>query len=283
MKNILVATDFSTTANNAVKFAAHYAKATKGKLLVFHCAYLPAFRPTISEAEFLTLEKNTEQVYHKKLEILVNKIYQDQGLKQDKKRVSVLARNGAFVTKTILEAGKKFRSDLIILGTHGKTELKIFGSTTSEIIFKAETPVLVIPPRYQYKKINTMVYATDFKNTINELRCILPIATPVHADIEVLNLDFGMSRTKPILDTKTIWQQLKYKKIKIIVQKEKEGLTILQQLQRYLKNRRPEVLVMFPEKRSVLDKLFIRSKTEELVYQAKLPLLTFLKSHVKQN
>ena len=28
-------------------------------------------------------------------------------------------------------------------------------------------------------------------------------------------------------------------------------------------------------------KLFVRSKTEELVYQIKLPLLTFLKSRVK--
>jgi hypothetical protein len=74
---------------------------------------------------------------------------------------------------------------------------------------------------------------------------------------------------------------VKYKWLKIIVQKERPGLTIIEQLQRYLKINKPEILVMFPEERSLFDKLFVRSKTEELVYQIKLPLLTFLKSRVK--
>jgi len=39
---------------------------------------------------------------------------------------------------------------------------------------------------------------------------------------------------------------------------------------------------MFPEERSLFDKLFVRSKTEELIYDTKLPLLTILKSSVKQ-
>jgi hypothetical protein len=48
------------------------------------------------------------------------------------------------------------------------------------------------------------------------------------------------------------------------------------------KKRRPGVFVIFPEERSLLDKLFVRGKTEELVYQIKLPLLTFLKSRVRK-
>lgn len=282
MKTILVATDFSTTGNNALKFAAHYAKAIKSKLVVFHSTHLPPFKPTLSEAEYLKLEKNIEEKQHKRLDLVVNRIYQEQGLKRNNKKVNVVVKNSVFATEAIVSVAKAHYADLIIVGTHGATGLKIFGSTTSELIFKAEASVLAIPPRYQYKQIKTIVYATDFKNTINELRCLIPIASPVKAVIEILNLDFGMGNAKSIFDEKDLIKQAKYKRIKIIVQKERQGLTIIEQLQRYLKIRRPEILVMFPEERSVFDKLFVRSKTEELVYQVKLPLLTYLKSRVKQ-
>jgi nucleotide-binding universal stress UspA family protein len=281
MKNIFVSTDFSATGNNAVKYAVHYAKAMKSRLVIFHSTHLPPFKPTLSEAEYLKLEKNIEEKQHTRLDLLVSKVYREQGLKRDNKKVSVVVKNSVFAMEAIVSVAKAHHADLIIVGTHGATGLKLFGSTTSELIFKAETPVLAIPPRFHYKKIETIVYATDFRNTANELRCIVPIAKLLKATIEVLNLDHGLSSTKPILETKDLVKQVSFKKIKVIVQKDKHGLTIVELLQRYIKSHRPDVIVMFPEERSLFDKLFVRSKTEELVYQIKLPLLTFLKSRVK--
>ena len=281
MKTLLVSTDFSSTGNNAVRFAAHYATAIKSDLIVFHAVHLPPFNPTISKAEFLRLEKNAEAERHARLDKLVSKIYRDQDLKRNKNKVRIVARNSVFAMDAIMAAAKSSKADLIIVGTHGAAGLKLFGSITSELIFKAETPVLAIPPRYRYKKIETMVYATDFKNVTKELRCIVPMATPVKALIEVLSLNSDSSQAKPTLDMKRLAKEVKYKKIEIIVRTMKQNATFVEQLQRYLKNRRPEVLVLFPETRSLLDKIFIRSKTEALVYQVKLPLLTYLKSRVK--
>lgn len=280
MKTLFVSTDFSSTGNNAVKYAVQYATSIKCNLIVFHAVHMPKFSPTISDAGFQKLEKEEEDIQHKKLEGLVDKMNRDLRLKRNAKKIKVVVKNGVFVIETLLAAAQNQKADLIIVGTHGATGSKLFGSTTSELIFKAETPVLAIPPRYRYRKMKTMVYATDLNNTVNELRCIVPIASPVKAAIEVLNLDFGMGNAKPIFEAKDLMKQVKYKKIKVIVQKEKQGLTILEQLQRYLKSHRPEGLVMFPEERSLFDKLFVRSKTEELVYHTKLPLLTILKSRV---
>lgn len=279
MKNIFVSTDFSATGNNAVKYAVQYALSTKCSLVVFHAVHMPKFNPTISKVDFQKLEKETEGTLHKKLEGLVNKIYLNLGLKRNEKKINVVVKNGIFAMDTLLSAAKSHEADLIIVGTHGAAGLKIFGSTTSELIFNANTPVLAIPPRCRYKKIETMVYATDLNNVINELRCIVPIASKVKALIEVLYLDFGMI-PRPITEAKDLMKLAQYKKVKVIVQKEKQGLTLLEQLQRYIKNHKPEVLIMFPEERSLFDKLFVRSKTEELLYHTKLPLLTFRKTRV---
>lgn len=282
MKTILVCTDFSPTGNNAIKFAIQFASSSKYNLVVFHVVHMPKFSPTITEAAFLELEKKEESTQHQKLEILVDKIYHNLHLKKNAGRVKVVAKNGIFVTETLVAAVETQKADLIIVGTHGATGLKLFGSVSSEIIFKSSVPVLAIPPRYQYRKLETIVYSSDLKNVVNELRCIVPIASREKAVIEILNLAFGLANVKPIPDEKALMKQVKYNKLKVVVQKERPGLTIIEQLQRYLKNHKPEILAMFPEERSLFDKLFVRSKTEELVYQIKVPLLTFLKSSVKK-
>ncbi len=283
MATILVATDFSATGNNAVKFAIRFSQATKSRLVIFHSAHLPPFKPTLNQAEYLKLQKVTEEKQHKKLDLSVNKIYLEQGLKRNRKKVRLVVKHSVFFAReAIVSVAKTHQADLIIVGTHGATGLKLFGSTTSELIYKADVPVLSIPPRFRYKKIKKMVYATDLRNTVNELRCIVPIAKELKATIEVLHLDFGMGPVKPPLEMRDLVKQVKFKKLEVIVQKEKRELTILEQIVRYLKKHKPEVLVMFPEERSLFDKFFVRSKTEQLVYDTKLPLLTFLKTSVKQ-
>jgi nucleotide-binding universal stress UspA family protein len=281
MKTLFVCTDFSSTGNNAVKFAVQYASSIKCNLVVFHVMRMPKFSPTITKAAFLELEKKEETTQKKKLEVLMDKIYQALQIKKNALRLKVAVKNGIFVTETLVAAAKKYKADLVIVGTHGATGLKLFGSTSSEVIFQAQSPVMAIPPRYRYKKLKTIVYASDLKNLVNELRFIIPIASPAKAEIEILNLNLGFGNTQSIIDEKELMKQVKYKNLKVITKKEGKGSTIIAQLQHYLKSHRPEVLVMFPEERSLFDKLFVRSKTEELVYEIKIPLLTFLKSRIK--
>jgi nucleotide-binding universal stress UspA family protein len=282
MKTLFVSTDFSAAGNNSVKFAARYSADLASNLVVFHAAHLPFFKPAITEAELLQLKKDTEEAKLKELDLVLSKIYQDLGLKRDAGKVVTAVKIEAFAADAILESCMDYHADIIILGTHGATGLKMLGSITTEIIFKAEIPVLVIPSQSEYKKIETMVYATDLKNTINELKCIVPVASRMNATIEILNLDAGKSGTMPDLEERNLMKQVNYDRIKLVIQKEERGMTLLEQMEQYIDRRKPEILVMFPEERSVFDKIFIRSKTEELAYDAKLPLLTYLKSSVEK-
>jgi hypothetical protein len=70
----------------------------------------------------------------------------------------------------IIDAAQKCKSQLIVMGTHGASGLKriLFGSNTSNVISKSNIPVLAIPQRYRFKKINSIVYATDLNNTLYE-------------------------------------------------------------------------------------------------------------------
>lgn len=280
MKTIIVATDFSVPGNNAVRFAVNFATATRSTLVVFHSALLPHFNPTIGEADFDQLKRNTEQAQQDKLELLVGAIFRDEGLRRNKHKFSTMVRMGASAADTIIQVAKEQQAGMIVAGTHGATGLKWFGSTTTDIIFKADAPVMTIPPDAKFKPIKTMVYASDLKNLMNELRCIVGIAKPTKPAIEIFHLRPGSGNRDTIPDQKTVAGQLKYKGIRITVANRIKGKTIQRQLQEYLQKSKSDLLVMFPEERSAFAKLFVRSKTAKLADQAKRPMLTCLKSRV---
>lgn len=275
MKAILVPTDFSTNANNALKYANAFAQAAKNKLVLLN-VYKPIVGkyniiPGIIAEETATAKKESK----KKLMSLCNKYV--------KTSCTELVEVGD-PTDEIMEAAQKNKSSLIIMGTHGATGLNriLFGSNTSAVISKSNIPVLAIPQRYRFRKIKTIVYASDLKNAVNELKHLISIAKPLNATIEILNLDYGWgsnAEKKKLLERKI--KSLSYKKIKLVEQKANIEQTMSEQIKKYLKKRKSEIFAMFPEEKSWFDKIFISSKTEELAYQLKVPLLSIRKSIVK--
>ncbi|MFV7234305.1 universal stress protein [Flavobacterium sp. ZB4R12] len=277
MKTILIPTDFSSNANNALKYANAFAQATNNKIVLLH-TYIPILGnynriPGIIAEENARVKKESQ----KNLEDLCNKY------------VEVSCHNLVTIgdpIDTILDVSRKAKVDLIIMGTHGASGLRqiLFGSNTSGVISKSTVPVLAIPQRYRFRKIDTIVYASDLKNTFNELKHIIPIAKQLDATIEILNLNYGYNSTDD--EKKTIEKKIKslsYKKIKFIEQKATLEQTMAEQLKKYLVKHKPQILVMFPDEKSWFDKIFISSKTEEMANQLKLPLLSIKKIIVKQN
>jgi nucleotide-binding universal stress UspA family protein len=276
MKTILVPTDFSSNANNALRYANAFAQATNNKIVLLH-AYIPVLGkynriPGIIAEENARVKKENQ----KNLENLCNKYV--------KVSCDNLVAIGDPIDK-ILNVSQKAKFDLIIMGTHGASGLRqiLFGSNTSDVISKSTVPVLAIPQRYRFRKIDTIVYASDLKNTLNELKHIIPIAKQLDATIEILNLNYVYNNTDD--EKQTIVKKIKslsYKKIKFIEQKATLDHTMDEQLKKYLVKHKPQILVMFPEEKSLFYKIFISSKTEEMANQLKLPLLSIRKIIVKQ-
>ena len=279
MKTLLATTDFTPIGNNAIKYAIKYAQALNYRLIAFHVMAMPKFKPTITELQFMEMEQKTKKLKLKTLDALVSKYYKELRIKKADQTAKTEVASGFFVTETLLRAASKYKAELLIVGTHGLIGFKVFGSITSEIILKSKIPVLAIPEGYQFKEIKTIVYATDLKNLVNEINAIIPLAKKLNATIEVLYLDFGWNKSTTADEIHLMTKPTNYKKIKVVIQKENKGMTILGQIQQYLKDRNPECLVMFPEERSLFDRLFVRGKTEELVYRTQLPMLTFRKSN----
>lgn len=275
MNTILVTTDFSNDANYAVKYANEFAQLTNSKIILLHVIIPLVGKYNIIPgivAENNATENNDSK---KKLADLSTKYLKAENI--------AVVKFGDPVDE-ILRTSKEYKADIIIMGTRGATGLQklLFGSNTVEVVSKSEIPVLAIPLGYKFKKINTIVYSTDLKNTIDELMHIIPIAKKLKATIEIFHLNYSHIDNEDeyaVIEEKI--ELLSYKKIILIKQNATLEKTTIEQITKYILKTKPQILVMFPENKSWFEKVFISSKTEELAYELEVPLLSIRKSIVK--
>ena len=68
-----------------------------------------------------------------------------------------------FPSDSILKYAEKSNAYMILMSTSGNRVFKkIFGSVSTEVMKRADIPVLLVPPGYQYELIKKLIYADDF-------------------------------------------------------------------------------------------------------------------------
>src|SRR5688572_33314236 len=131
MKNILVTTDFSQPAYNAVVFAAQLAQQAGARLVLFH-AYHPAI---LLEEETIWADTEVlEKEVQEKIDQLARELHNTYNIS-----VTRVLKPG-FAVDEILDVSKKVKADLLIIGTEGagKRPKTGLGKICSEVLKKAE-------------------------------------------------------------------------------------------------------------------------------------------------
>ena len=142
MKRILVPTDFSAQAENALKVAAQLANRFNGEIFLLHMLELPlqlvgpltgTGNQNLPEALFFM------KLAKKRFRKLINEPYL-KGIKIHDTVEFHQAFDG------IMEVSKEHNCDLIVMGSHGTSGLKevFIGSNTEKVVRNSTIPVLVI-------------------------------------------------------------------------------------------------------------------------------------------
>lgn len=167
MKKILVPTDFSEQAENALKVAAQMARKFNGEIYLLHMLELPLQLVGTGSAVGGGSNSLPEALYFMKLakkrfsEILTAPYLQDIKVHE------TVEFHQAF--EGIMEVSEKYGCDIIIMGSHGATGFKemFIGSNTEKVVRNSHIPVLVIKNEHEVFKADDFVFATDC-NTDNK-------------------------------------------------------------------------------------------------------------------
>ena len=152
MKRILIPTDFSKYADEAIEVGAEIAKKNDCEIILIHMLELPgqmndAIKGETSIPEIMLFKRKAEET----LKNIKNRPYL-AGIKI----TEVVRLDNAY--QGINNYIKQNSMDLIVMGSHGATGINeiIIGSNTEKVVRQSETPVLVIKNKIDNFKIQNI-------------------------------------------------------------------------------------------------------------------------------
>ena len=160
MKKILIPTDFSEQAENALKVAAQLAKTHKADIYLLHTLELPLQKiDPLSSSANLPEAMYFMQLAHKHFETLLAKDYL-KGINVHE----IVEFYEPF--RGVYQVCKKHHIDLIVMGSHGTNSFRemLIGSNTEKVVRTSDVPVLVIKKDHPVFKIDHFVFASNFKD-----------------------------------------------------------------------------------------------------------------------
>lgn len=272
MKTILVATDFSQSANNAVDYAAHLAESLQAKLLLFHAYNVPVI---VSEVPIMM--PNLEEVEKdsvKRLKHLQSKL---KTLLNNAIEIDFYCTCG-FAVDEIKNYTEKHAVDFIILGMQGAGALaeKLIGSVTSTLIHETKIPVICMNHKNHFKPIKKIVFACDL-GEFNNTHIFEPIKKFVHsfhAKLFILNV-FNKNHSEPTI-TEAV-AGLKLDQLLADVNHQLcyvENDDVVDGINEFVKEHAIDLLIMMPRHHSFLNKLFNEPHTKKMAFHSLVPLMT---------
>jgi nucleotide-binding universal stress UspA family protein len=186
LKNILFATDFSPAAEGALPYAIGLAKQYGAKVHCLHVRF-PATYPIVGpEAMLQVLEAAEEQAKFeaKQLHEMLGGVPHE-----------VTVAEGD-LWPTLSEIVDDQNTDLIVMGTHGRTGVTraLLGSAAEEVFRKAPCPVLTIGPYVSHNTerrlaMKEILFATDFSpESLAALPYAVSLAQEHQSNLTLLNV-----------------------------------------------------------------------------------------------
>jgi nucleotide-binding universal stress UspA family protein len=164
MKKILVPTDFSEEAENALKVAAQIAKKHGSEIYLLHMLEIP-----MQDIDAVTAHVEIPEVKffmkmaHQKFEDIMNSDYLDDITVHE-----IVKPEASF--NSVVDICHEHGADIIIMGSHGASGFKemFVGSNAEKVVRMSDIPVLVIKNEHDDFSIDDFVFASDFKNDSKE-------------------------------------------------------------------------------------------------------------------
>jgi nucleotide-binding universal stress UspA family protein len=262
MQKILVPTDFSSVADNAVQYAVTLSKKHGGEFIFFHAG-----------------PENTGKLQdHIK--------FATGDLEPDISSAKYISADVDFTVDAVKELIATHKVDMVVMGTHG-THIpfppRIFGSHTAAIMEEIGVPVIAVPADYIFNSITHIAYATDLVNLKKELASVVRFAKVYNASVNMFHVtpvfpdfyDLDKVDVTEIIETVKAKENFPYITYHI-VETEKDN-QVVKGINNFIDEHFTDLLVLFHTSRSWIDKIISPSASVKEVSQIRVPVMIFPK------
>ncbi len=274
MKKIVLPTDFSDNAWNAIAYAHEFFKNEECEFHIVH-----TYMPTFYRVDYMMGGPAFSAIPDTSVDIAVaglDKTLEKIKLEYPNEKHSHKTRS-AFNTLTneIIELCQKEDFDLVIMGTQGATGAKeiFLGTNTVHIIRKSGVPVMAIPNGCRFKEIKSIVFPTDYRSLYKkeELQFLLDVVKMNQAKLNILHVkeEYDLRHEQQL--SKDLLSQ--YFKDLPHVFTEQKGALMPEAVLDYVGEYEPELLAMMNRKHGFLERWLFKQNVDSIGFHTSIPFL----------
>ncbi|HTG66687.1 MAG TPA: universal stress protein [Flavobacterium sp.] len=272
MKRILVPTDFSTRAENALKVAAQIARKNDCEIHLLHMLEIPSQMNdaitggTAIPEIMLFLQKAKETMQYIKEKSYLKDLKIIDSIQLEKASHGILS----FVNKENI--------DLIIMGSNGISGIEefILGSNTEKVVRLSPVPVIILKEEIENFNPANIVFASDFSEEIKKpFQKILDFANLFNAKLNLVTICTPNSFKTTAIANKITEDFIREFDIKDFSFHIYNDLNIEKGIIHFAKEINADLISLCTHGRTGLSHFFTGSISEDLANHATKPLIVF--------
>ncbi|MBP2831490.1 universal stress protein [Aquimarina sp. U1-2] len=275
MRKIVIPTDFSENAMNAVRYALELFKYEKCDVYIINAFADEIYDHTTSASRdsFEKLKETVHKNSEKQLEDIVEQI--EEISPNPRHTYQALSIFGSLVDETN-DLVDKENIDIVIMGTRGKTNDKhlTFGSNTLQVLKYVKCPVLAIPSSFTYKRPKRILFPTDYLLPFKrrELKLLSTLTKSFRSSIHFLHSTKAKTLSIRQEDNKLFLQgslpDIELKFISV------DATDLTQMINEFIALNHIDFLVMVNSRHSYLEHMLYQSTIDKIGLHVKIPFLT---------
>ncbi len=276
MKNILVPTDFSENAWNAIEYALQFFSESACNFYLLHVN-----TASTSEDENLTYSANQQSDY----ELLVkpSKVRLQETLHQINESFPINPKHRFFTISdsnymidSIRKQVEEKHIDLIVMGTKGESCLKKLpiGSNAGNVITKVKCTTIVVPENAKFVKPKEIAFPTDFS-----IFCKTKVLQPISDIMETHNAAVRVLHINRFGDALTDEQQRNKDYLNDYFENYPHSFHFLTNkhiedaVQKFVDNREINMIAMLAKNLNYFHKILFHPTVKEISYYKDIPFL----------
>ncbi|MBL7703745.1 MAG: universal stress protein [Ferruginibacter sp.] len=268
MKKILVTTDFSAIAQNAVNYAADMAVAVKADLVLLHIVQTPV---TYSEVPLLLNVEDLMRTAEKDLQDIKENLKHKT---ENRITINIETGIGSFFNE-LKDICERIKPYAIVMGSQGKTaaEHLLFGSHATHAIRELGWPVITVPPTVTFSSIKKVGLATDLTKVVETTPIdeIKMLVNDFNAELHILNIGRKEVFSADIVFESGLMQEMTMSmnpKFHFIAKENVEEAII-----EFVDQKKIDLLIVIPKRHNLLDRLVHTSLSKGLVLHSHIPVM----------
>ncbi|WP_418639011.1 universal stress protein [Winogradskyella sp.] len=274
--NILLPTDFSENARNAISYAIDFFKSSECNFYLLHVNRIEAI--VAGEDSYMPTAEVIEEIYTKpsrdKLRQLLKEISENHDENPNHRFYTLI--DNYFFLESIRKHVEEKKIDMIVMGTKGASGLKeyIIGSNTGDVITKVKCTTLVVPEYAKYKALKEIAFPSDFNLSydINILQPLTDILKNLESNLRVIHIQGKAASLNP--------EQLNNKELlndyfeefnpsfHFLTNKKVEDA-----IQCFVESRAVDMIVMVAKNLNYFQNILFHTRVEKITYHTDIPFL----------